>query len=45
LDSPIRLVDLTAVESTDRRAEAMARTDEIVLSRGAAEDGLTRPGS
>ncbi|PRX51032.1 poly-gamma-glutamate synthesis protein (capsule biosynthesis protein) [Prauserella shujinwangii] len=44
LGPPIRLVDLTSSAETDRRAEALERTDGIVLSRGGAEDGLTRPG-
>ncbi|WP_197321167.1 CapA family protein [Saccharomonospora sp. NB11] len=45
LGPPIRLVDLTTAEATQRRNEALDRTDEIVLSRGGAEDGLTRPGA
>lgn len=44
LGPPIRLTDLTIAEPTPRRTEALERTDEIVLSRGAAKDGLTRPG-
>ncbi|WP_024877452.1 CapA family protein [Saccharomonospora piscinae] len=44
LGPPIRLVDLTTAEPTDRRTEALERTDEIVLGRGGADDGLTRPG-
>ncbi|WP_199431925.1 CapA family protein [Qaidamihabitans albus] len=44
LGPPIRLVDLTASESTERREEALERIDEIVLSRGGGQDGLTRPG-
>jgi poly-gamma-glutamate capsule biosynthesis protein CapA/YwtB (metallophosphatase superfamily) len=45
LGSPIRLLDLSQpnVGPADRRAEALKRTDEIVLSRGAAKEGLTRP--
>lgn len=45
LGPPIRLVDLTTAEPTERRTQALERTDEIVLSRGGAEDGLTRPGN
>ncbi|MEY7973747.1 CapA family protein [Saccharomonospora xinjiangensis] len=45
LGPPIRLVDLTTAEPTERRRQALERTDEIVLSRGGAEDGLTRPGN
>ncbi|RBM16312.1 poly-gamma-glutamate biosynthesis protein [Prauserella sp. PE36] len=44
LGPPIRLTDLTAAAPDARRAEALRRTDEIVLSRGAAGEGLTRPG-
>ncbi|AXB44080.1 CapA family protein [Amycolatopsis albispora] len=43
LGPPIRLVDATVAE-TPRQREALARTDEVVLSRNAAADGLTRPG-
>ncbi|MBK1789121.1 CapA family protein [Prauserella cavernicola] len=45
LGPPIRLTDLTDAEPDDRRTEALERTDEIVLSRGGAEDGLSRPGN
>lgn len=45
LGPPIRLVDLTTAEPTERRTEALERTDEIVRSRGGADDGLTRPGN
>jgi poly-gamma-glutamate capsule biosynthesis protein CapA/YwtB (metallophosphatase superfamily) len=43
---PIRLRNLTTDTSVEpkRRAEALVRTDRVVLSLGAAEDGLTRPG-
>jgi poly-gamma-glutamate capsule biosynthesis protein CapA/YwtB (metallophosphatase superfamily) len=46
LGPPIRLRDLTADRnvSASRKAQAMTRTDEIVLSRGAATAGLTSPG-
>jgi poly-gamma-glutamate synthesis protein (capsule biosynthesis protein) len=46
LGPPIRLRNLTTDTSVDpkRRAEALVRTDRVVLSLGAAEDGLTRPG-
>jgi poly-gamma-glutamate capsule biosynthesis protein CapA/YwtB (metallophosphatase superfamily) len=46
LGPPIRLRNLTTDTSVDpkRRAEAVVRTDQVVLSLGAAEDGLTRPG-
>ncbi|HEV7650797.1 MAG TPA: CapA family protein [Actinophytocola sp.] len=46
LGPPIRLRNLTTDTSVDpkRRAEALVRTDRVVLSLGAAENGLTRPG-
>jgi len=46
LGPPIRLRNLSTDTSVDRkrRAEAIVRTDRVVLSLGAAEDGLTRPG-
>jgi poly-gamma-glutamate capsule biosynthesis protein CapA/YwtB (metallophosphatase superfamily) len=46
LGPPIRLRNLTTDTSVEpkRRAEALVRTDRVVLSLGAAEDGLTRPG-
>lgn len=49
LGPPIRLFDLTAgtaYTGSDpaRRGTALDRTDEVVLSRGAADHGLTRPG-
>ncbi|WP_414637987.1 CapA family protein [Actinophytocola sp.] len=46
LGPPIRLRDLTAPSDVDsaRRAEALARTDQVVRSLGAAEEGLRRPG-
>ncbi|MGH4022026.1 MAG: CapA family protein [Pseudonocardiaceae bacterium] len=40
---PIRLLDLTTAPPSPRAAEALSRTDAVVLSRGAAEDGITRP--
>ncbi|MDI5978921.1 CapA family protein [Amycolatopsis magusensis] len=43
LGPPIRLVDATAATSP-RHQEALTRTDEVVLSRKAADHGLTRPG-
>lgn len=44
LGPPIRVIDLTGAEPDPRRTEALQRIDEIVLSRGGAEEGLTRPG-
>ncbi|MEV7555299.1 CapA family protein [Amycolatopsis sp. NPDC089917] len=44
LGPPIRLLDLTAGQSGDAGAEALKATDEVVLSRGAGDQGLTRPG-
>ncbi|GAB3461491.1 CapA family protein [Actinophytocola sediminis] len=47
LGPPIRLVDLTGDDhdvADERRDEALDRTDEVVGSRGALDDGLTRPG-
>lgn len=46
LGPPIRLRNLATDASVEakRRAEALVRTDGIVLSLGAAENGLTRPG-
>jgi poly-gamma-glutamate capsule biosynthesis protein CapA/YwtB (metallophosphatase superfamily) len=46
LGPPIRLRNLTTDTSVaqKRRAEALVRTDRVVLSLGAAENGLTRPG-
>lgn len=45
LGPPIRLVDLTGTNDVDpaRVAEALARTDRVVGSLGATEEGLTRP--
>ncbi|CRK60255.1 lipoprotein [Alloactinosynnema sp. L-07] len=46
LGPPIRLRDLTAATATSPRVQqALDRTDQTVLSRGAAADGLTRPGA
>ncbi|MEV6911997.1 CapA family protein [Amycolatopsis sp. NPDC051071] len=42
LGPPIRLLDLTAGQSG--HADAIKATDEVVLSRGAGDQGLTRPG-
>ncbi|MFJ8964317.1 CapA family protein [Lentzea sp. NPDC102401] len=42
LGPPIRLVDLTRVPASARRTEAINRTEGIVFSMGAAEQGLTR---
>ncbi|ANN19966.1 poly-gamma-glutamate biosynthesis protein [Amycolatopsis orientalis] len=46
LGPPIRLLDLTAGQGGDDalKAAALKDTDEVVLSRGAGEQGLTRPG-
>jgi poly-gamma-glutamate capsule biosynthesis protein CapA/YwtB (metallophosphatase superfamily) len=46
LGPPIRLRNLTTDTSVDakRRTQALVRTDRVILSLGAAEDGLTRPG-
>ncbi|WP_409491044.1 CapA family protein [Amycolatopsis sp. cmx-11-12] len=49
LGPPIRLLDLTAGQSGDAGADALKstalkNTDEVVLSRGAGDQGLTRPG-
>lgn len=42
LGEPIRLIDLTSGETTERGREAIDRTEEIVLRDGADEHGLTR---
>ncbi len=44
LGPPIRLLDLTAGQSGNAGADALKATDEVVLSRGAGDQGLTRPG-
>lgn len=46
LGPPIRLVDLSQPNTVDpaRRDLALQRTDQIVLSRGATDQGITRPG-
>ncbi|WP_326568986.1 CapA family protein [Amycolatopsis rhabdoformis] len=44
LGPPIRLRDLTTAPHTARGDEALKNTDEVVLSEGAGDDGLTRPG-
>ena len=44
LGPPIRLVDLSTAPPSSRSAQALARIDQVVLSRGGAEAGLTRPG-
>ncbi|MCT2582681.1 CapA family protein [Actinophytocola gossypii] len=46
LGPPIRLTDLTEPNDVDpaRATEALNRTDEVVGSLGAPQDGLTRPG-
>lgn len=44
LRDPIRLRDLTSGDAGPDDATSLARTDRIVLSRGGADDGLTRPG-
>ena len=43
LGTPIRLLDLTAEPPSARVVEALERTDDVVLSRGAGRAGLTRP--
>jgi poly-gamma-glutamate synthesis protein (capsule biosynthesis protein) len=45
LGPPIRLRDLTTDKTVDssRKKEALDRTDEVVLSEGAGDAGLTRP--
>jgi poly-gamma-glutamate capsule biosynthesis protein CapA/YwtB (metallophosphatase superfamily) len=47
LGPPIRLRDLTTDTSVNptRRTQALDRTDKTVLSRGAGDHGLTRPGT
>ncbi|MET9232324.1 CapA family protein [Lentzea sp. NPDC003310] len=42
LGPPIRLVDLTRVPASERRTQAIDRTEGIVFSLGAAEQGLKR---
>ncbi|APU17700.1 Bacterial capsule synthesis protein [Actinoalloteichus sp. GBA129-24] len=42
LGPPVRLVDLTTAEPSPAYDAAATRIEEIVLSRGAAEDGLVR---
>jgi hypothetical protein len=42
LGPPIRLVDLTRVPATERRTQAITRTEGIVFSLGANGQGLTR---
>ncbi len=46
LGPPIRLRNLATDTSVEpkRRATALVRTDRVILSLGAAENGLTRPG-
>lgn len=44
LGPPIRLRDLTSAPPTPRGQEAVSDTEHVVLSRGAGEAGLTRPG-
>ncbi len=43
LGPPIRLLDLTSETPSARVLEALERTDDVVLSRGAGQAGLTRP--
>ncbi|WP_370947454.1 CapA family protein [Amycolatopsis sp. cg5] len=45
LGPPLRLTDLTAGKLDDRAKQALKDTDEVVLSRGGAKAGLTRPGA
>lgn len=42
LGPPIRLVDLTRVPVTARRTEAIKRTEDVVFSLGANQQGLVR---
>lgn len=44
IGAQIRLLDLSADGMAEDYPEPLERIDEVVLSRGAAEDGLTRPG-
>lgn len=44
LGPPIRLVDLSTAPPSARTAEALDRIDEVLLSRDAGQEGLTRPG-
>lgn len=44
LGPPIRLRDLTAAPPSERGKEALANTDQVVLSQGAGDEGLSRPG-
>ncbi|MGH3621702.1 MAG: CapA family protein, partial [Sciscionella sp.] len=48
LGPPLRVLDLTGPDAgrvpAARRAQALRRTDSVVLSLGAAGDGLSRGG-
>ncbi|MDT7727108.1 MAG: hypothetical protein QOI21_3684 [Actinomycetota bacterium] len=44
LTPQLRLFDLTVDPSGERGAQALKATEDVVLSRGAAKDGLTHPG-
>jgi poly-gamma-glutamate synthesis protein (capsule biosynthesis protein) len=44
LGPPIRLVDLTTAPPSPRTEQALGRIDQVVLSSGAAQAGLNRPG-
>jgi poly-gamma-glutamate synthesis protein (capsule biosynthesis protein) len=46
LGPPIRLRDLSKPDGVDKNRldQALRRTDQVVLSRGAGPQGLTRPG-
>ncbi|MBB4685681.1 CapA family protein [Amycolatopsis jiangsuensis] len=44
LGPPIRLRDLTTAPPTPQGRKALSDTDEVVLSRGAGDEGLSRPG-
>jgi poly-gamma-glutamate synthesis protein (capsule biosynthesis protein) len=44
LGPPIRLLDLSKNNGDARQSDAVKRTDEIVFSRNAAQEGLTRQG-
>jgi poly-gamma-glutamate capsule biosynthesis protein CapA/YwtB (metallophosphatase superfamily) len=45
LGPPIRLRDLTVGSVSPRGQQALTNTDEVILSRGAGSQGLTRPRS
>ncbi|MGQ0773596.1 MAG: CapA family protein [Pseudonocardiales bacterium] len=43
LGPPIRLMDLSVAPPSPRSAQALNRIDQVILSRDAAQAGLTRP--